>query len=147
MDRRGGDRGELALDQLAAVLGEAELGPEQRLRRRRAERDDRRRADEPDLRVEPRRARVDLALARRLVDPVLAALPELEVLDRVGDVEVAAVDPGRLEGAVELAAGGADERMPLAILAVAGHLADEHDPRLRRPLAEHGLGRALPQVA
>ena len=43
--------------------------------------------------------------------------------------------------------GRADERLARAVLVVAGLLADEHDPRVRRPLAEHGLRGRLPQLA
>ena len=40
-----------------------------------------------------------------------------------------------------------DERVPLEILTVAGLLADEHDLRVRRALAEDGLRRRLPEIA
>src|SRR5690349_24260424 len=103
------------------MLREPEARPEQRLGGGGPERRDAVRADQLDLGVQPWHARVDLALARRLVDAPLAALLELEVLDDVGDVDVAAVDPGRLERAVELAARGADERVALAVLTVPGH--------------------------
>ena len=63
----------------------------------------------------------------------------LEVLDRVGDVDLVAVDAGGGERLVEQAPRGADERMALFVLLVAGLLADEHDARVTRPLAEDGL--------
>ena len=69
------------------------------------------------------------------------------MLDRVRDVDVVAGDPGLLEAAVEHAAGRTDERMPLDVLAITGLLADQHQARVRRAFAHHGLGRALPQVA
>src|SRR5437868_6886961 len=57
----------------------------------------------PDLGFEPLAARVDLALRGRLVKAALAAQLPFEVLHCVGDVEVFAVDAGRLERAVEQA--------------------------------------------
>src|SRR4051794_22156366 len=129
------------------MLREPEARSEQRLSGGRAERHQPPRADQLDLRVEPGHARVDLALARRLVDAALAALLEFEVLDHVGHVDLRARDAGFLERAVELAAGRADERPPFAVLTVAGHLADEHDPGRTRALAEDGLRRGLEEGA
>jgi hypothetical protein len=80
------------------------------------------------------------------VDAPLAALLELEVLDGVGDVDLAAIDADRRERLVEFAPGGTDERAPRAILAVAGRLADEHHARVLRALSEDGLRRSAPQV-
>ena len=72
---------------------------------------------------------------------------ELEVLDRVGDVDARAVDPGLLQRRVEQLAGRADERPSGEVFLVARLLADEHDRRVERPFAEHGLGRMLVEVA
>lgn len=74
-------------------------------------------------------------------------LLELEVLDRVGDLGLAARDADGLQRLVELAAGRADERVARAVLTVAGNLADEHEPGILRALAEDGLGRRLPEFA
>ena len=81
------------------------------------------------------------------MDAATATLLELEVLDHVGDVRLAACDPGGIEPTVELLAGRADERLALAVLLVAGLLAHEHQPRALQPFAEDGLGGAPPQVA
>src|SRR5262249_40216552 len=54
-----------------------------------------------------------------------------------------AVDAGFGERAIEHGAGRADERLALQVLLVARLLAHEHDARMRRPLAEHGLRRIL----
>ena len=68
------------------------------------------------------------------MDPALAPRLVAEVLDRVGDVDVVAGDAGPLEAPVEHRAGGADERVALDVLAVAGLLADEHQrARARAP--------------
>src|SRR5262249_51778642 len=40
-----------------------------------------------------------------------------------------------------------DERQPAPVLDVPGLLADQHEPGVHRPDAEHGLGGALPQLA
>jgi hypothetical protein len=69
------------------------------------------------------------------------------MLDGVGDVDGVAVDAGRLAHAVEQLAGRADEGLAGQVFLVARLLADEHDLRLLRPFAAHGLGRELPQLA
>ena len=60
------------------------------------------------------------------MDAPAAPLLELEVLDHVGHVRLVAGDAGRLQAAVELASGGADERPARQVLLVAGLLAHEH---------------------
>jgi len=69
---------------------------------------------------------LDLAGGRPLVQPALAALDVLEVLDRVGDVGRLAVDAGLGQRPVEDPPGRADER-PALLLLVARLLADERD--------------------
>ena len=83
----------------------------------------------------------------RLVDAPLAALLELEVLHDVRDVDAGTVEVGVVQRLVELAPRRAHERVALPVLAVAGLLADEHDPRLPRALAEHRLRRRRMEVA
>ena len=97
--------------------------------------------------LDPLVARIDLALRRGLVQAALAAQLPLEVLDRVGDVEVLAIDPRRLERAVEQASRRPDERQSLLVLLVAGLLADQHHARVRVAGAEHRLGGVGPQRA
>jgi hypothetical protein len=97
-----------------------------------------------DLALEPLVAGVDLALRRGLVQAALAAQLPLEVLDRVGDIEVRAVHLGGLERAVEQPPGRADEGQALLVLLVAGLLAHQHDSCVRVPRAEHRLGRVRP---
>ena len=98
-------------------------------------------ADQHALLLDPPAAGVDLRPARLGMDAALAARLELEVLDGVGDVSRLAIDAGVAEGAVEQLAGGTDERAAGKILLIAGLLADEHQRRIERPLAEHGLCR------
>ena len=89
--------------------------------------------------VDPPPARFDLAGLRLVVDAPFAALDELEMLDRIGDVDRRAVDPGLLERDVEQLPGRADERPSGEVLLVTRLLADEHDRGIQRTFAEHGL--------
>src|SRR3546814_10779532 len=63
------------------------------------------------------------------------------MLDRIGEEEPAAVEPGLCDRLVEQAAGGADEGPALYILLIARLFAHQHDARRRRPLARHPLRR------
>jgi hypothetical protein len=82
-----------------------------------------------------------------LMDAPLPALSETEVLDHVADIRVATVDARPIECLVEHPAGRPDERVTLAILAVARLLADEHQPRPGTSLSHHRLGGVLVQLA
>ena len=84
-----------------------------------------------------------------LVDPPLARalLGELEVLDRVGDVGLLAVDARVAQRAVEQDPGGPDERQAAPVFLVTGLLADEHQPGRRRTSPEDGLRRVDVQRA
>jgi hypothetical protein len=55
-----------------------------------------------------------------------------------------AVYARRFERPVEEPSGGPDEGQALLVLLVARLLADEHDPCMRVPGAEHRLGRVRP---
>jgi hypothetical protein len=90
---------------------------------------------------------VDLLGVGLLVQAQAAAALELEVLDDVGHIRQLAVDAGLLQGLVEHAPGGADERAPLPVLAVARLLPDQHHLGPGGALAEHGLGGVAVQVA
>ena len=108
-----------------------------------AERHDEAGADEVELALQPPAVMRDLARGGALVQPALAALDVLEVLDGVGDVGFLAVDAGLGERAVEELAGGADEGAAGEVLLVARLLADEGDGGAERALAEDGAGAAL----
>jgi hypothetical protein len=73
------------------------------------------------------------------VQSPLAAHHELEVLDRVGQVDLPPVDPGPLEIAVEQAPRRPDEWPPDKILLVAWLLADDHQFGLLRPFPHYRL--------
>jgi len=81
------------------------------------------------------------------MDAPLAAHRVLEVLDHVGHIHLAAIDPGLHQRLVEHPPRRAHERLALDVLAVAGLLAHEHHLRLLEPFAEHRLGRALVEIA
>jgi hypothetical protein len=85
-------------------------------------------------------AGVDLRGGRTLVDPSLAALLVLEVLDRVGEIHGGPVDAGVVETLTEDPSRRADERLPRQVLAVAGLLAHQDDARITRSVTENGLG-------
>src|SRR5947209_1839399 len=138
---------EVGLDRAPAHVAELELRAEERLARRGPQQDERTRVDDVELGAQPRHAGLDLRAVGRLVDAPLAALVELEVLDDVGDVDVAAVDPDLLERPVELAPGRADEGVPLAVLAIPRHLADQRQSRLLAALAEDRLRRGSIEMA
>src|SRR5439155_10265617 len=94
----------------AAVPQQPEVGAEDRARRRRAEAHEHLGLDRRDLRLHPRAAGRELAEARRLVYAALAALDELEVLDRVRHVEALAAEAHLGQRPVEHLARRTDER-------------------------------------
>jgi len=141
------ERGVSALHEFSARLRHPEVGAEQRARRGGAQAGNDARANDRDLAFQPLAAGVDLALRRGLVQPPLAAQLPFEMLHRVGHVDVLAVDAGGLERPVEEASGGPDEGQPLAVLLVAGLLADQHDLRVLVAGAEHRLRSVLPERA
>src|SRR5581483_2328278 len=133
--------------QLAAVLRDAEIAAEKRLRRSRAEADDDARLDGGELCLEPGPAGDALRPARLLVDPALPARLPLEVLDGVRDVGLRPVDARLLERPVEQLAGRPDERLAREILLVSRLLADEQHLGVSGALAEDGLRRVPVEVA
>src|SRR5688500_1033942 len=147
MNRGDGLRAERAGQQLAALLHQLEPGPHDRLRGGGAETDDEGGLDGSELRLEPRAARLDLRRARLLVDAPLPSRLPLEMLHRVGDIDLVARDAGVRERLVEHRAGGADKRLALPILLIARLLADEHHARGARAGAEHDLRGGLIQIA
>jgi hypothetical protein len=96
---------------------------------------------------QPLMARVDLALRGSLVQAALPAQLPLEVLDRVGDIDVLALDARRLERAVEEPPRRADKGQPFLVLLFAGLLAHQHHAGMRVARAEHGLRRVRPERA
>ena len=138
MDRRRDRFSEVRVQQLAPVLGHAELTAEQHQDAR---------LDRLQLGLEPGSAGRHLGPVRFLVDAPLASRLPFEVLDRVRRVGQRTVDPGSRERLVEELAGGSHEWSAGKVLLVSGLLANEHDLGGGRPLAEDGLGSELPQAA
>src|SRR5690606_16971004 len=97
--------------------------------------------------LEPWAARRDLPGVRLLVKPPLAGGLPLEVLHRIGDVNLRALDARLGERLVQQSSGGADERSPREVLVVAGNLPHEKDPRAYWPLPEDGLRAGAPERA
>src|SRR4051812_11636146 len=96
MNRRRDERREVGLEELAALLGDAERLAEEALSRGRAETDHDPGSNVGDLCLQPRPARAHLVLVRLVVQAALARnmtgpLP-LEVLDHVRDVNGLAID-------------------------------------------------------
>jgi hypothetical protein len=81
------------------------------------------------------------------MDTALAAFNELEVFDRVSDVDVLTIDASLNESAVEDAAGGSDEGFAGAVFDVSRLFADEHDARVSGPFTENSLRCELIQMA
>src|SRR5205823_7447642 len=98
------------------------------------------RIDQVDLALEVRRALHHLV--RQGV--AVAGRPALE---DVADVDVLPAKADLTEHRGQELPGGADERLTLPVLVVAGSLADEHHVGLRVPDAEHDLGAAGRQAA
>lgn len=106
----------------------------------RAQRDDNARADEVEFEIEPPAVVFDLSCCGALVQAALAALFELEVLDRVGEIGALARKAGLAHELVKQPAGRADEGPALLVFLVARLFADECDRRARLAFAEHGPG-------
>src|SRR5438128_9105646 len=78
--------------EVSAILRDPERVAEDRAGRRGAEADENLGLDQGQLGVEPRTTSLELVRPWRLMDSALAALLELEVLDRVGDIERLALE-------------------------------------------------------
>jgi hypothetical protein len=69
------------------------------------------------------------------------------MLHRVGEVRAVAGDAGVAERRVQEPTSGADERLALPVLAVAGLLADQDDSGVGRAFTEYRLAGPLVQIA
>src|SRR5829696_495836 len=144
---RHGGPAELRLEELAVVLHHLRLGADYGPDGSGTQADHDLGVHDVELGLEPWRAGLDLLGLGRLVDAPLALRRPLEMLDDVGDVGIASLDPRLLERLVEDPAGRPHEGMPLDVLAVTGLLADQHQPRPLQPLAEDRLGSGLVERA
>ena len=147
MHRRDDDGGERRGHRLSALARDPEIASEQCLRRRRSKTDQRRGLHDREFVLNPRPARLDLALTRLLVDPPFAPRLPLEVLDDVRDIHLSPIDASVFERAIEQLSGRAVERMTAEIFVVARLLADEHHLGALAAFPEDGLRRVLPEIA
>ena len=131
------------VEHLATTGRDPDRAAEQGAGRRGAQADHHSGPHRRELGLQPRVAGVDLVGTRLLVEAPLAPVLVLEVLHGVGDVEPGAIEPGLLDATPEHAPRRPDERLALAVLLVAGLLADQDDPGRGRPFPEHRLGRGL----
>jgi hypothetical protein len=100
-----------------------------------------------DFLIQPNIACFDFTDSGLFVQPPLAARFPLEMLHRVRDVNVAASEPGCLQGLIEHPPCGPDERMTAQVFFVAWLFSDQHDSGPVGPFAHHSLGSVLPQIA
>ena len=100
------------IDQTAAVLVDRRDLAEHALRRGRAHRHHQLGFDRGELALVPWAACLDLRRGRLLVQAEFSARHEFEMLHRVGDVDLGAVDAGFFQRAVEHLPGRSHERMP-----------------------------------
>lgn len=138
----------LGLHRHAALLRHTERGAEERFRSRCAEAEDDAGSNERDLVGEPGETRAHFGPIGRLVNASLRSCfaGPLEVFYGVGDVDVVAVDAGRLERAVEQPASRSDERASGAVLGVSGLFTDDEQRCAGGSFAENGLGAERVQV-
>ena len=129
-----------------AALRDAEGSSQQRLGRGRAEANDDLRLDQVQLILEPRKTRAHLSSVRRLVQAAFGprvARP-LEVLYRIGDIDIVALDPRGVERMIEQTTGGSHKGPALLVFLIAGLLTHDDDARRSRALPEYRLCPHLP---
>ena len=129
MNRRQNFRRQLRCKDLTAVLRHSKRRSEDRLRSRRAQTNKQSRPNDLKLGFEPRPAGRNLARVRFLVDAALPARLPFEVLHRVGDVNLIAIDSRFFQRPVENFSSRADERSTSEILLIPRLFAQEHKPR------------------
>src|SRR5579883_3161080 len=134
-------------DHLAAIGADRQRPFGEALRRGCAERHDHPRRERLDFVEQPAPADPDLAGVRPLVQPPLAALRELEMLHRIGDIDPVAGEAGLAQRAIEKPAGRPDKGPADPVFLIAWLLADKDDRGVGGTFAEDRLGRARPEGA
>ena len=99
--------------------------------------------NEPQLRFQPRTAGGDFARVRFLVNASFAARLPFEMLHRVCDVDLPAIDSGFFERAIHNFSRRSDKRFAGHILVIAGLLPEQHNRRALRAFAENSLRRSF----
>jgi hypothetical protein len=115
----------------------------QGMRRRRAQRDDQAGSNDRDLAVEPPAALPHFILIGPFMQPTLAARFVFEMFDRVGDVDLVAVETGFIQGAIEHTPGRPDKRMALPIFLITRLFADKHEVGTGIAVPKYRLRRVL----
>src|SRR5438309_1719158 len=98
---------------------------------------------ESQFRLEPRLTRRHFARVRFLMNTPFAARLPFEMLHRVGDINLFAIDSRFLERAVHDFSGRTNERFPGNIFVIPRLLANEHDRRFLWTFAKYRLGGVL----
>jgi hypothetical protein len=129
------------------VLRHLEARAEQRPGGRRAEDHHYLRPNGRQLSRQPRAAGDDLGDGRRLVDPPFTLPAEPEVLHRVGQIRLRAIDAGLRECLVEQPTCRPDEDPAFLVLDVAGLLAHQHQLGSLRALAGYHPVGVLVEIA
>lgn len=115
--------------------------------RRGAQGDDDTRLHVSQLAIQPPSIVYDLRSVRLLMQPLLAAADEVELLHGVGQIAVRAGNSRRLQCGVEELACRTDERPPFPVLSLPRLLTDQSDRSSHRPLAGHDASRRLRGLA
>lgn len=133
---------------LAAMAAYAEVFPEKRTSGGSAQTNKHGWCDNGEFFVEPRATGANLRISRLFVNAPLPALcgRPLEVLDRIGEVHIGAVDPSFSQGQIQNPSRRPYERAPLAIFDIPRLLADQHDGGMRRTFAEDRLSCTFPEI-
>ena len=136
---------ERRVQRLTARLSNPNFPAHHRTRRRCTQAKDHFRLHGLKLCFEPGQACFDFSLCRRFVEPAFAARLPLEVLHRIGDVDVLARNARGFECLVEKLARRADERMPFDVFAVSWLFADNEQWRVLATFTKYRLRAAPPQ--
>ena len=123
-------------EQLPALLRHAEAAPKERLRSGCAQADHDLRLDDLNFCIQPGPAGGDLQRIRLLVNSTLAARLPFEVLHRVGDVGLLAIDTRLDQRLIEQRAGRTDERLAFKSSLSPGCSPDEHHLGMTRYLRQ-----------
>jgi hypothetical protein len=125
------------------VLGQAKLRPEQILRSGCAQAHDHLRTDGSNLRFEPGAAGRYFKRIWLFMQPNFTPWLPLEMLNRIGDINLSSVDTRQFEAPIQQLAGGPDEWFPLLILAITRLFPHHKNRGMGSPFAKNDLGRVL----
>jgi hypothetical protein len=139
--------GRWKLQYLSALLRHPEAGSQQGPNGRGSEADNQGGIDNPEFRLKPWPAGLDVSDLWSGMDPALASLGEAEVLDGIGDIDIGSGHPNVGKRPLQQLAGWPDERNALPILHVAWLLTDQSHFCSRVASREDNLGCRLPEFA